>query len=88
MKKNLFAALGTLFLMIIFFAPSVHALGFGAQLEYWIPSFKGDLRMDNDGVTGTEINLEDDLGVSSDNIPGVEAFFQWAITHSDFRIYK
>jgi outer membrane protein len=75
MKKNLFATLGTLILMLTFYAPSVFALGFGARADYWIPSFKGDLRVDDNGVVGTEINLKDDLGVSNDNIPGAEAYF-------------
>jgi outer membrane protein len=75
MKKNLFAVLGTIVLMTIFFAPSVYALGFGAHAEYWIPTFKGDLRVDKDGVPGTEIDIKNDLGVSNENFPGVEAFF-------------
>jgi outer membrane protein len=75
MKKNLFAVLGTLGLMTIFFAPSVYALGFGAHAEYWIPTFKGDLRVDKDGIAGTEIDIKNDLGVSNENFPGVEAFF-------------
>jgi len=61
--------------MTIFFAPSVYALGFGAHAEYWIPTFKGDLRVDGNGVEGTEINLDNDLGISNENFPGVEAFF-------------
>lgn len=60
-EKNLFAVLGTRVLMTIFFAPSVYALGFGAHAEYWIPTFKGDLRVDGNGVEGTEINLDNDL---------------------------
>jgi outer membrane protein len=77
MKKNLFATVGTLILLTIFIAPSAFALGFGASADYWIPTFKGDLRVDinTDTVPGTEINLKEDLGVSNENIPGVEAYF-------------
>jgi len=75
MKKNLFAALGTLILLTAFYAPSVFALGFGARADYWIPTFSGDLRVDDNGAPGTLINLKDDLGISNDNIPGVEAYF-------------
>ena len=75
MKKNLFAALGTLILLTIFCAPSAFALGFGARADYWIPSFSGNLRIDGNGSAGTDIDLKNDLGVSSDNIPGVEAYF-------------
>ena len=31
--------------------------------------------MDGNGVTGTEMNLKEDLGISNENIPGVEAYF-------------
>ena len=75
MKKNLFTVLGTLILFTIFYAPSVFALEFGARAEYWIPTFDGDLRVDKNGVTGTDINLQNDLGIGNENIPGVEAFF-------------
>ena len=75
MKKNFFAIIGTLILFMIFFVPSVFAFGFGAQAQYWIPTFKGDLRVDDNGIAGTNINLKDDLGVGNENIPGVEAFF-------------
>ena len=76
MKKNLFAVLGTLILLLTFYVPSVFALGFGARADYWIPAFKGDLRVDDNGVVGTEINIKDDLGISNDNIPGVEAYLE------------
>ena len=75
MKKNLFATVGTLILLTIFFAPSAFALGFGVSADYWIPTFEGDLRVDGNGVTGTEINLKEDLGISNENIAGVEAYF-------------
>ena len=75
MKRNLFTTLGILILLTIFFAPSAFALGFGASADYWIPTFKGDLRVDGNGVPGTPINLKDDLGIGNDNFAGVEAFF-------------
>ena len=68
--------IGTLILFTIIFAPPVFAFGFGARADYWIPTFKGDLRVDDNGVAGTEINLKDDLGISNDNIPGAEAYFE------------
>lgn len=74
MKKSLFATVGTLILLTIFCAPSAFALGFGASADYWIPTFKGDLRVDDNDFTGTEINLKDDLGISNENIPGAEAY--------------
>jgi outer membrane protein len=75
MKKNLFATVGTFILLTILFVPSAFALGFGASADYWIPAFNGDLRVDGNGITGDEINLKDDLGISNENIPGAEAYF-------------
>ena len=75
MKKNIFFNFVILVLLTILFAPSAFALGFGASAEYWIPTFKGDLRVDGNGIVGTEINLKEDLGVGNANIPGVEAYF-------------
>jgi hypothetical protein len=73
MKKILFAALATLILFTIY-VPSVFAFGFGAQAQYWIPTFKGVLRVDDNGITGSEIGAKDDLGIGNENIPGVEAY--------------
>ncbi len=75
MKKNFIAALATLSVMIIFCAPSVYALGFGAQARVWIPTFEGELRVDDGSVTGTEMDLQDDLGIDDEYFPGAEAFF-------------
>ena len=75
MKNKLFAVLGTLILLTILYAPSVAAFDLGAQAEYWIPTFDGDVRVDNNGIVGTEVDLKDDLGVDNENFPGVKAYF-------------
>lgn len=75
MKKILSAVLGIMVFSIILYTPSVFAFGFGAQAKYWIPNFKGDLRVDGKGLTGTEIDMKNDLGISKENYPGVEAYF-------------
>jgi outer membrane protein len=75
MKKTVIVYLGTLILFTMFYTPSVFAFGFGAQAQYWIPTFNGDLRVDDNGIAGTNINLKDDLGIGNENIAGVEAFF-------------
>lgn len=62
-------------LVIVFLIPSAaSAFEFGARGYYWIPSLKGDLRVDSDGITGTNMNYKDDLGIDNKNIPSVEAF--------------
>ena len=75
MKKNFIVVLVTLSVMIIFCAPSVYALGLGAQARVWIPTFGGELRVDDGSVKGTEMDLQDDLGIDNEYFPGVEATF-------------
>ena len=75
MKKNFIAVVLTLSVMIIFYASPVYALGGGAQARLWIPTFKGELRVDNGSVKGTNVDLKDDLGVDNEYFPGAEAFF-------------
>lgn len=83
MKKSLSAVWGILILSVILYAPSVFAFGFGAQAKYWIPNFKGDLRVDGQGLAGTELDMENDLGISKENYPGVEAFL--GVGNHEFR---
>jgi len=85
MKKSLSAILGTLILSALFYAPPAFAFGFGAQAQYWIPTFNGDMRVDDGvlGIIGTEIDMESDLGMSEENYPGVDAFF--GIGNHEFR---
>jgi hypothetical protein len=75
MKKNIPAVICATILIGVFFASSCFALEFGASANYWIPTFKGDLRVDKNSVRGTEIDLKDDLGVKNENVPFVEAYF-------------
>ncbi|MGB5217801.1 MAG: hypothetical protein WBN66_05840 [Smithella sp.] len=75
MRKKIIVTLGMLCILIVFCAPSVYALGFGAQARLWVPTFEGDLRVDDGSITGTEVDLKDDLGMDDEYFPGVEAFF-------------
>lgn len=76
MKKRMllgFCALAGFFLMITLTTPA-SAFEIGARGYYWFPSLKADLKVDKDGVTGTQVDLKDDLGVSNESFPSVEAF--------------
>lgn len=75
MKKNIPAVICATILIGVFLASSCFALEFGARANYWIPTFKGDLRVDKNSVRGTEIDLKDDLGVKNENVSFVEAYF-------------
>ncbi|OPY17749.1 MAG: hypothetical protein A4E74_01058 [Syntrophus sp. PtaB.Bin075] len=76
MGKALNAGLGFLLGLILIFsaAGSGHALELGARAYYWFPSINADMRADEDGSRGTELDLEDDLGMGDENYPSVEIY--------------
>jgi hypothetical protein len=53
---------------------SASALELGARAYYWFPSFKTDVRADDLGIPGNDINVKDMLGLSTKYFPSVEAF--------------
>jgi len=59
--------------LFIYSAPA-SAVEAGARVFYWFPSLKGDLKVDADGVTGTQFSIKDDLDIGNKNIPSVEAY--------------
>jgi outer membrane protein len=46
----------------------------GVRGDYWFPELSGDLRVDANGVTGTSLDLETDLGFDDESYPVVQAF--------------
>ena len=76
MKKWNLSIVGTLavFVFLLGFVVSAQAFEIGARGYYWWPEFSGDIRVDKDGVTGTNINVEDELGVGDESYPSVEVF--------------
>ena len=52
----------------------VSALELGVRGYYWFPELSGDMRVDDAGIVGTEIDLEDDLGFDDESYPVVEVF--------------
>jgi hypothetical protein len=61
--------------LLICAAIPVCAFEIGARGLYWFPTFKADMRSDSAGLTGTTLNLQDNLGVGNDSFPAVEAFW-------------
>jgi len=62
-------------------APSAAlALELGAKAAYWMPEFTGEFRLDADGIPGTLVNVEDDLGIKEENFFFGEVWL-WAGDH-------
>ncbi len=59
------------YVAVVLFAALLCADAYGALLElkvkYWMPKLDGDVRADDDGITGTTINIEEDLGIETDD---------------------
>jgi outer membrane protein len=53
---------------------SSSAFEIGARGYYWFPSLDGNIKVDEGGVIGTNIDFEDDLGLDDDEFPTVEVF--------------
>ena len=76
MKKRILAGICLIAgcVLLIGLVPAANALEFGARAYYWFPMLNGNLRVDNELISGTEIDLKDDLGIGNEGIPSVEAF--------------
>jgi len=76
MKKCLVLVLYTVvvFSFMVSFVTPVNAFELGARGYYWFPDLKGDLRVDEDGIRGTKLDVEDTLGIDNESFPSVEVF--------------
>ena len=73
MKKSQWIAVFFTLALLFCFAMPVGAFEIGARALYWFPSFKADIKVDDSGVTGDNLNLKDTLGVENESFPSFEA---------------
>jgi hypothetical protein len=73
MKRSQWTALCALALLLLWAMP-VGAFEIGARGYYWFPVFKADMKSDGAGLSGTDVNLQDNLGVGTKAFPAVEVF--------------
>lgn len=59
---------------ILALATPALAVDFGLRGYYWVPGMEGDVRVDDDDITGTKIDFKSDLGVNEESYPMIEAF--------------
>ncbi|MCK5244096.1 MAG: hypothetical protein KAJ90_02415 [Desulfobacterales bacterium] len=71
MKK---AAVVLLILGLIGIPFSACAVELGVRGWYWFPDLDGHVRADAGGITGTMLDLKDDLGMTEEDYPIIEAF--------------
>jgi hypothetical protein len=73
MKRSQWRVLCALALLLLWAMP-VGAFEIGARGYYWFPGFKADMKSDGAGLSGTDINLKDNLDVGTKAFPSVEVF--------------
>lgn len=80
--------LAVCFMMMIGLALPAAALEVGVRGAYWLPDLSGDIRVDAGGVSGTQIDLEDDLAIDDDYYPWVEVFAGIGKHHLNLSYYN
>jgi len=60
--------------LLLFSAMPVSAFEIGVRGYYWFPGFKADMKSDSAGLSGTDVNLKDNLDVGTEAFPSVEVF--------------
>jgi hypothetical protein len=60
--------------LLLFPAMPVSAFEIGVRGYYWFPGFKADMKADSAGLSGTDINLKDNLDIGTEAFPSVEVF--------------
>lgn len=72
--------------VMVLASPS-HAFEVGVRGYYWFPVLKGDISVEGNGVSGTDLDLDDDLGVDDEFYPIVEAFLGYDDHHVSLSYY-
>jgi hypothetical protein len=66
----------------------VSAFELGVRGYYWFPELSGVIRVDDAGIVGTELNLEDDLGIDNESYPVIEVFAGIGKHHLSLAFYN
>ena len=66
----------------------VSAFELGVRGSYWFPKMSGLVRVDKAGITGTEVDLGNDLRINSKSFPLIEAFAGLGKHHLSLAFYR
>ncbi len=76
------------FIAVMSFVLPVSAFALGVRGYYWFPELSGDIRVDDAGIVGTELDFEGDLGVDDESYPVIEVFAGIGKHHFSFAFYN
>ncbi len=62
------------FIAVMSFVLPVSAFDLGVRGYYWFPELSGDIRVDDAGIVGNELDFKDDLGIDDESYPVIEVF--------------
>ena len=86
MSKN-WILLGVTLCFVFMAIPSA-AVELGVRGYYWLPDLDGDVSYESSALSGTELDLADDLGMESESYPIIEIFAGFGDHHLTFTYYK
>jgi len=75
-------------LCFVFMAMPSAAVELGVRGYYWLPDLDGDVSYESSALSGTELDLADDLGMESESYPIIEIFAGFGDHHLTFTYYK
>ena len=76
------------FLAVFGIVLPVSAFELGVRGYYWSPELSGVIRVDDAGIVGTELDLENDLGVDNESYPIIEVFTGIGNHHLSLAFYN
>jgi hypothetical protein len=75
-------------LCLMFMAMPSAAVELGVRAYYWLPDLSGDVSYDSGSDSGSELDLEDDIGLERESYPMIEIFAGFGDHHLSFTYYK
>ena len=85
--SKLMSLIGFLLCLLLSSTPAT-AVEFGVRGYYWFPTLSGDISYDGSDVSGTELDLVDDLGLEDESFPMIEVFVGLGDHHLSFTYYS
>lgn len=61
-------------LLLCVFTTQTHAIEIGVRGYYWFPDLRAQLKVDKEGLPGTEIDVKDELNIGDESFPSVEVY--------------
>ena len=86
MKKVLLLLISIMVLFSV--ALPVQAFEVGVRGYYWFPTISGDVKYSDGSLSGTKLDLEDDLNIDDESYPVGEIFISGEDHHLTFSFYR